>query len=184
MRGDWESERRGEGRKVKESNIFSSIYNLIPLSGPLFTVSGTHFPLSHSLIIMVTGDGGGGCFINHYRFYLIELGLSTRAGNGKMHLIKVKPSNKSQSLKRKWKQKVQPQMIKLNQCTNRAVRLKHPLAMSCDVYEVSRRLIKLIILGKVDVQRLKEFKFGTFPAHDPVNQLFEQELRIEHSLKK
>ena len=47
-------------------------------------------------------------------------------------------------------------MIKLNKCTNRAVRLKHPLPMSCDVYEVSRRLIKLIILGKVDVQRLKD----------------------------
>ena len=36
-------------------------------------------------------------------------------------------------------------MIKLNKCTNRAVRLKHPLPMSCDVYEVSRRLIVLII---------------------------------------
>ena len=73
-----------------------------------------------------------------------------------MHLIKVKPSNKSQSLKRKWKQKVQPEMIKINKCIYRAVRLKHPLPMSCDVYEVSRRLIKLIILGKVDVQRLKD----------------------------
>ena len=106
----------------------------IPLSGALITISGTHFLLSRSWFLIFL-----------YRFYLIELGLSAAAGNGKMHLIKVKPSNKSQSLKRKWRQKVQPQIIKQNKCTNRAVRLKHSFPMSCDVYEVSRRLMGLII---------------------------------------
>ena len=76
-----------EEKRKRASKILSSFCNLILLSGALITVS---------------------MFLKLYRFYLIELGLSAAAGNGKMHLIKVKPSNKSQSLKRKWKQKVQP----------------------------------------------------------------------------
>ena len=75
-------------------------------SGKIYT-AGTNFTRP-PVVTVATNLNSLSVFLKLYRFYLIELGLNAIAGNGKMHLIKVKPSNKSQSLKRKWKQKVQP----------------------------------------------------------------------------